>query len=186
MGRQASVDKTGFGSRLNDLGEVNVCAKAHEQMGARLWVSMDNFRFQKPSKFYPQVLNRFPHMLVSFVFTGLKLFGVVNLLNFPELKKSLVISHALHSHLMTFVSRILPSQGQPNRSENPRRKLSPLKKHFRPATHEVGVGFRSLQGGRDQQWVRRRQRERTPFNRTVDRVTRGLQERSRRGPDKVG
>ena len=80
---------------------------------------LDNFRFPKPYKFYPQVLNRFPHMLVGAVFTVLNLFNVVNLLNFGELKKSLVISYALHSQLMMFVSRILPSQGQPNRSNTP-------------------------------------------------------------------
>jgi hypothetical protein len=55
-------------------------------------------------------------MLVGTLFIVLKLFLLGKLLNFRELKKSLVNSHALRSHLMMFLSRILPSQGQPKRS----------------------------------------------------------------------
>jgi hypothetical protein len=55
-------------------------------------------------------------MLVSLTFIVLKLFAAHNLLNLVEIKKSLVISHALRSHLMMFVSRILSSQGQPKHS----------------------------------------------------------------------
>jgi hypothetical protein len=138
-----TVDKGGIGLWLNDLARANVCAKTHEQLGARLCVSLDNFRFPKPSQFYPQVLNRFPHMLVGAEFTGLKLFDDDKLLNFPELKKSLVISHALRSHLMTLVSRILPSQGQPNRSDTPEDREA-LSSRISGQQYEVGVGFRSL------------------------------------------
>ena len=133
LGAPPLVDKGIIGSRLNDLGRANVCVKPHEQTRATLWVAVGSSAAGKSSKFYPQVLNRFPHILVGGKFTKLKLFGNDKFLNFPGIKKSLVISHALRSHLMMFVSRILPSQGQPNRSATPEVSYAPLSRNFRPA-----------------------------------------------------
>ena len=116
LGAPPLVDKGIIGSRLNDLGRANVCVKPHEQTRAILWVAVGTFAAPKSSKFYPQVLNRFPHILVGGKFTKLKLFGNDKFLNFPGIKKSLVISHALRSHLIMFVCRIPTSQGQPKHS----------------------------------------------------------------------
>ena len=64
LGVADAVDKKRIDHLLNDLGKGKVCAKPYEQTGASLWVSLDKYRLCKRSKFYPQVLNRFPHMLV--------------------------------------------------------------------------------------------------------------------------
>ena len=77
-------------------------------------VAVGEYLLPDPYRFYPQVLKGVLHIVVGGVFDAFENDAPDKFLKLFELKKTSANSHAIHSHLMTFVARIFSvDEGQP-------------------------------------------------------------------------